>query len=82
MLGDPAKGTELQAMSSQRPLLRLLADETGATAIEYALLAALIAGVLIGAMGTMGRTMLGLYFGANTTLATEIGKASADVTGE
>ena len=38
---------------------RLLADDSGATAIEYALLAALIAGVIIAAMLTMGQTLDG-----------------------
>lgn len=32
-------------------------DESGATAIEYGLLAALIAVVIIGAVGTLGKTM-------------------------
>lgn len=32
-------------------------DESGATAIEYGLLAALIAVVIIGAVGTLGSTM-------------------------
>ncbi len=35
----------------------LLRDEDGATAIEYALLAALIAGGLIGIVGPLGQTV-------------------------
>lgn len=48
---------------------RLLADDTGATAIEYALLAALIAGLMIAAMLTMGQTLDGIFTNANDHLA-------------
>jgi pilus assembly protein Flp/PilA len=40
---------------------RLVADETGATAIEYALLVALIAGVLVGTLASLGLTVSGLF---------------------
>ena len=40
---------------------RFLKDESGATAIEYGLIAALIAVVIIGAVGTIG-TKLNLTF--------------------
>ena len=47
---------------------RVLADDTGATAIEYALLAALIAGVIIASVLTLGQTLNGIFTGANTEL--------------
>lgn len=40
---------------------RLAADCRGATAIEYALLAALIGGVLVGVMSTLSHSMTGMY---------------------
>jgi pilus assembly protein Flp/PilA len=36
---------------------RFLKDESGATAIEYGLIAALIAAVLVGVLGTLGTTL-------------------------
>jgi pilus assembly protein Flp/PilA len=51
---------------------RLLADDAGATAIEYALLAAMIAMVIIGAVYTMGQTLNGLYSNANSQLVAHI----------
>jgi len=36
---------------------RFIADESGATAIEYGLIAALIAVVIIGAVSTLGTTL-------------------------
>jgi pilus assembly protein Flp/PilA len=41
---------------------RLLTDESGATAIEYALLAALIAGVLIGTIASLGTGVMSRLF--------------------
>lgn len=40
---------------------RLLHDVSGATAIEYALLAALIGGVLVGIMSTLSGSMTTMY---------------------
>ena len=37
--------------------LRLIADESGVTAIEYGLIAALIAVVIIGAVATVGTSL-------------------------
>ena len=49
------------------------ATTTGATAIEYALLAALIAGVLIGTVAALGGTvMTGLFQTASSQLASYI----------
>ena len=39
----------------------LVVDEEGATAIEYGLLAALIAGVIISTVTTLGQTVPGLF---------------------
>lgn len=36
-------------------------DESGATAIEYGLIAALIAVVIIGAVGAVGTRLMGLF---------------------
>jgi pilus assembly protein Flp/PilA len=47
---------------------RLLADENGATAIEYALLASLIAGVMMAAMLTMGESLSAIFTNANDHL--------------
>ncbi len=49
-------------------------DESGATAIEYGLLAALIAVVIIGAVGTLGRTMNTTFGKVNTDIAAEQAK--------
>ena len=46
---------------------RLLADDSGATAIEYALLAALIAVVIIAAVFTMGQTLNAIFTGPMTS---------------
>jgi len=50
----------------------LLADEAGATAIEYALLAGLIAVVIIGAVASMGEALNGLYGGTNEELVSHM----------
>jgi pilus assembly protein Flp/PilA len=42
-------------------LRRFLKDETGATAIEYGLIAALIAVMLIGALGTLEDSLTDLF---------------------
>ena len=40
---------------------RFLKDQSGATAIEYALMATLIAVVIISAVGTLGNNMKGKF---------------------
>ena len=45
-----------------------VADEEGATAIEYGLLAALIAGVIITSVSTLGTKVAGLYTTVNAKL--------------
>lgn len=63
-------------MTSHSLLRRCLSDTRGATAIEYALLAALIAGVIIAAVGTTGRSVAGLYSRTGTALEAEIAKSA------
>jgi pilus assembly protein Flp/PilA len=56
---------------------RLLTDDTGATAIEYALLAALIAGVLIGTVAALGTgVMTNLFETTSSQLTSAIETAS------
>lgn len=56
---------------------RLLQDDLGATAIEYALLAALIAGMLIGTVASLGGTvMTGLFQTASSQLARHVDAGS------
>lgn len=47
---------------------KLWKDDSGATAIEYGLLAALIAVVIIGAVATLGRTLDGTFESVNTQI--------------
>lgn len=57
-------------------LWRCLRDRRGATAIEYALLAALIAGVLVVAIGETGQALSDLLADSNTSISAEISKSS------
>jgi pilus assembly protein Flp/PilA len=47
---------------------RILTDDTGAAAIEYALLAALIAVAIIAAVIRVGETLDGMYGSVNSEL--------------
>lgn len=49
---------------------KLVSDEKGATAVEYGLIVGLIAVVIIGAVGTLGGTLLGWFNDINTGLGT------------
>jgi pilus assembly protein Flp/PilA len=49
---------------------RFAQDESGATAIEYGLIAALISVVIIGAVTTLGGTLDGVFKEINTKLTT------------
>jgi len=51
-----------------RHIRALIADEEGATAIEYGLMAALIAGVIITTVTTLGTKVAGLYSSVNSKL--------------
>ncbi|HVL20070.1 MAG TPA: Flp family type IVb pilin [Amaricoccus sp.] len=56
---------------------RLLTDESGATAIEYGLLAALIALAIIGAVASLGNgVMTNLFQTTTSTLSSAIESAS------
>jgi pilus assembly protein Flp/PilA len=57
-------------MSSLKTFLaRLAHDESGATAIEYGLIAALIAAVVIGALTTIGTNLNGTFTAVGTSVA-------------
>lgn len=47
---------------------RFAQDESGATAIEYGLIAALISVVIIGAVSTLGGTLNNVFTNINTEL--------------
>ena len=56
---------------------RLMADDTGATAIEYGLLTALIALAIIGAVASLGTgVMTNLFQTTSSTLSSAIESAS------
>ena len=50
--------------------LAQLRDERGATAVEYGLMVALIAAVIIVAVGLLGTTLNGVFGDVNTQLGT------------
>ena len=51
-------------------LQRFISDESGATAIEYALIAALMAAAIITALGTFSSDMASAFSKIGTTLTT------------
>jgi pilus assembly protein Flp/PilA len=57
-----------------RNVHRLAGDESGATAIEYGLMAALIALVIIVAVNTMGQAINEVLFGQIVTALTNMTK--------
>jgi pilus assembly protein Flp/PilA len=59
---------ELASMT--RMIIRFLRDETGATAIEYGLIAALIAVVIITAVTTLGTNIKGNFTKVATAMGT------------
>ncbi|KKB76718.1 hypothetical protein VW35_18400 [Devosia soli] len=56
---------------------RFAQDESGATAIEYGLIAALISVVIIGAVTTLGGTLNGVFTTINTKLTTPASSSSS-----
>ena len=58
-------------------IARFMNDESGATAIEYGLIAALIAVGIIAAATTLGNSLSVLFTGIGGRLATETAKATA-----
>ena len=51
-------------------ILRDRRDERGATAVEYGLLVVLIAAIIVGAVATLGTTVLGGFTDTNAGMAT------------
>lgn len=49
--------------------VRFMQEEEGATAIEYGLLAALIAAVIVGTVGTLGQTVNTTFSNVNTGIS-------------
>ena len=60
-------------------IARFLRDQSGATAIEYGLIAALIAVALIGTIGILGNNLTALYAGGTGSAATTIGAAANSI---
>lgn len=58
-------------------LLKFWKDEEGATAIEYALIAGLIAVAIIGALTLLGTNITNLFNGISTRLGLEAAKTTA-----
>lgn len=57
-------------------------DEEGATAIEYGLIAALVAIALIGALGALGDSLDGMFTGVSDTLDANAPAAGGEGEGE
>jgi pilus assembly protein Flp/PilA len=51
-----------------KAIIRLLKEEQGATAIEYGLIAALIAVAIIAALTLLGDSLTGIFTNTSTTL--------------
>jgi pilus assembly protein Flp/PilA len=49
-------------------MTRFLKDEHGATAIEYAMIAAFIAVAIVGAVTTLGTSLTGIFANVSTDL--------------
>jgi len=49
---------------------RLVSDETGATAVERGVIIGLVAVIIIGAVGTLGGTLLGWFSDVDPGLST------------
>jgi pilus assembly protein Flp/PilA len=52
---------------------RLLSDDSGATAVEYAVMLALIIGVCVGAIGLFGSTASGSWQDTSSKLGSAMG---------
>ena len=77
MRGDDAKQRKTERMTMFQSLKNFIDDESGATAIEYGLIAALVSVAAIAALGSMGNALSAL-FGA---VAGELGNAVAGSSG-
>ena len=60
--------TFLKHLTNKDPMTRLLRDDSGATAIEYGLIAALIAVAAIAALSLVGTNLSGIF----NTVATQL----------
>ena len=69
--GDPT-GNKKRRNTMMKHLKMFMQDEEGATAVEYGLLVALIAAVIIGAVGLLGGTLNTVFGNVNTALNTAI----------
>ena len=58
----------LKYMTNKNPVIRLVRDDSGATAIEYGLIAALIAVAAIAALSLVGTNLSGIF----NTVATQL----------
>jgi len=58
-------------------VMKFLKEEDGATAIEYGLIAGLIAVAIIGALTALGGSLDTLFTNIKTRLTTEAGKTTA-----
>jgi pilus assembly protein Flp/PilA len=56
-----------------KTILRLLSDESGPTAVEYAVMLALIIGVCVGAVGLFGSTASGSWEDSSDKLGSAMG---------
>ena len=54
-----------------------LSDESGATAIEYGLIAALVSVAAIGALGTMGNALSNMFTGVSNELEGAVQRSGA-----
>jgi pilus assembly protein Flp/PilA len=54
--------------ATRRPFLRVLRDDSGATAIEYALIASGISIVILGTVATLGSNVKNMYTSVSSAL--------------
>jgi pilus assembly protein Flp/PilA len=57
----------------RKRLIRLVKDDSGAALVEYGILVGLIAVVCIGAVGTLGTTINGVFTTINANLTAALG---------
>ncbi len=57
----------------RKMLTRIFEDQSGATAIEYGLIAALVSVAAIGVLTSLGTSLAGVFTLVTTTLTTAVG---------
>ncbi len=57
----------------RKKLTRIIEDQSGATAIEYGLIAALVSVAAIGVLTSLGTSLAGVFTLVTTTLTTAVG---------